>query len=96
MHEISVHIMNLHKEMFIIWIKQCAPSSEPDLENHRSILFEFVKACDEFPFGLQAEPTRRVRTCNGDTVVSKLTHDVYILMSVLEGGEISEIKDIIT
>ena len=86
----------LPKEMFIIWIKQYVPSSYPDLENHRSILIELVKACDEFPFGLQAELKRRVRTWNGDTVVSKLAHDVYILMSVLEGEELSEIKDIIT
>ena len=81
----------LPKEMFINQIIQCASSSEPDLENHRSMLFELVK----FPFGLQAELKRRVRTRNGDSVVSKLAHDVYILMSVLEGGEFSELKDII-
>ena len=85
----------LPKEMFINRIIQCASSSEPDLENHRSMLFELVKECDEFPFGLQAELKRRVRTRNGDSVVSKLAHDVYILMSVLEGGEFSELKDII-
>ena len=38
---------------------------------------------------------RFVRTRNGDSVVSKLEQDVYILMSVLEGGEFSELKDII-
>ena len=81
--------------MFINRIIHCASSSEPDLENHRSLLFELVKECDEFPFGLQAELKRRVRTRNGDSVVSKLAHDVYILMSVLEGGEFSELKDII-
>ena len=85
----------LPKEMFINRIIQCASSSEPDLENHRSMLFELVKECDEFPYGLQAELKRRVRTRNGDSVVSKLAHDVYILMSVLEGGEFSELKDII-
>ena len=85
----------LPKEMFINRIIQCASSFEPDLENHRSMLFELVKECDEFPFGLQAELKRRVRTRNGDSVVSKLAHDVYILMSVLEGGEFSELEDII-
>ena len=59
------------------------------------MLFELVKECDEFPFGLQAELKRRVKTRNGDTVVSKLAHDIYTLMSVLEGGEFTELKDIL-
>ena len=85
----------LPKEMFINRIIQCASSSATDLENQRSLLFELVKECDEFPFGLQGELKHRVKTQNGDAVVSKLAHDIYTLMSVLEGGEFSELKDIL-
>ena len=61
----------------------------------RPLLFELIKECNQFPYGLQAELKRRVKTRNGDTVVSKLAHDIYTLMSVLEGGEFSELKDIL-
>ena len=85
----------LPKEMFINRVIQNAYSSETDIENQRSLLFELIKECDEFPFGLKMGLKRRVKTRNGDTIVSKLAHDIYTLMSVPEGGEFSELKDIL-
>lgn len=38
---------------------------------------------------------RRVHTRNGDTVATKHAQDIYSLMSVLEGGEYSELKDLL-
>ena len=38
---------------------------------------------------------RRVHTRNGDTVTTKHAQDIYSLMSVLEGGEYSELKDLL-
>ena len=70
-------------------------SSEADLENQRSMLFKLIKVCEEFPYGLQAELKRRVRTRHGDTVASKLAHDIYTLMSVLECEGWCEPKDIL-
>ena len=83
---------SLPKEMFISRIIKNVSSSEPDLESQRAMLFELVKECEDFPYGLQAELKRRVHTRNGDTVAVKLAQDIYILMSVLEGNDFTDLK----
>ena len=86
---------SLPKEMFISRILKNVSFSEPDLESHRAMLYELVKECDDFPYGLQAELKRRVHTRNGDSVSTKLAQDIYILVSVLEGGEFTDLKGMI-
>ena len=86
---------SLPKEMFISRILKNVSFSEPDLESHRAMLYELVKECDDFPYGLQAELKRRVHTRNGDSVTTKLAQDIYILVSVLEGGEFTDLKGMI-
>ena len=81
--------------MFISRILKAVSSSEPGLESHRAMLFEVIKECDDFPYGLQAELKRRVHTRNGDTVATKLAQDIFCLMSVLEGSDCSDLKDLI-
>ena len=81
--------------MFINRVLHSVAFSESDLESHRSMLFDLIKECEDFPYGLQAELKRRVHTRNGDTVATKHAQDIYSLMSVLEGGEYSELKDLL-
>ena len=85
---------SLPKEMFIGRILKNV-SLEPELESHRAMLYELVKECDDFPYGLQAELKRPVHMRNGDSVTTKLAKDIYILVSVLEGGEITDLKGMI-
>ena len=81
--------------MFINRILKTVSFSQPALESHRAMLFQLIKECDDFPYGLQAEPMRRVHTRNGDIVGTKLAQDIYFLMSVLEGSDYSDLKDLI-
>ena len=67
---------SLPKEMFISRILKNVSSSEPDLESQSTMLFELVKECEDFLFGLQAELKRRVHSRNGDTVAVKLAQDI--------------------
>ena len=86
---------DLPKEMFVNRVLLNEASCEATLEHHRSVLFEEMKEIEDFPFGLQCELKRRVHTRNGDTVSVKLAYDIYSLMAVFEGGEYSEIKDML-
>ena len=86
---------DLPKDMFVNRVLLNEASCEATLEHHRSVLFEEMKEIEDFPFGLQCELKRRVHTRNGDTVSVKLAYDIYSLMTVFEGGEYSEIKDML-
>ncbi|MCG7879660.1 MAG: hypothetical protein N0C90_25530 [Candidatus Thiodiazotropha endolucinida] len=92
---LQIIFRSLPRDMFINRILKTVSSSEPDLESHRAMLFDLIKECEDFPYGLQAELKRRVHTRNGDTVATKLAQDIYCLMSVLEGSDYSELKDLI-
>ena len=82
--------------MFVSRILRNEASCVVTLESHRSELFELIKECDDFPYGLQCELKRRVHTRNGDSVATKLACDIHTLMAVLEGGEFCELKDLIS
>ena len=45
---------------------------------------------------MQSELKRRVQTRNGDTVATKLGYDIHTLMAVLEGGNYSEMKELLS
>ncbi|KAL4226479.1 hypothetical protein ACF0H5_014462 [Mactra antiquata] len=55
-----------------------------------------MKSCDNFPFGPNSELKRRVATRKGDKLSVKLATDIHKLVSVLEGDDFSEIKDLIS
>lgn len=85
----------LPREMFVNRLLLNEASCEVTLDKYRSVLFEELKESEEFPFGLQCELKRRVHTRNGDTVPVKLAYDVHSLMSVIEGGDYSDLKDML-
>ena len=85
---------SLPKEMFISRLVVLCSSNEVKLDSLRTSLLDVLKEDDDFPYGLQAEPKRRLHTRNGDSVAVKLAHDVHALASVIEGADYSEIKDL--
>ena len=86
----------LPKEMFVNRILLNKASCEVKLGEMRSHLFEQMKEDDSFPYGLQCMLKRRVATRNGDTVAVKYAYDIHTLISVLEGGEYSDIRELLS
>ena len=88
----------LPKEMFVSRILSDTASCETKLGEMRSVLFEQLKEAEDFPYGLQAMLKRRVYTRSGDSVPIKLAHDIHTctLMSVTEGAEYSEMRELLS
>ncbi|MEW8562289.1 MAG: hypothetical protein AB2541_09295 [Candidatus Thiodiazotropha sp.] len=86
----------LPKEMFINRILLNEASCEIKLGEIRSSLFEYIKDSEDWPYGLQCMLKRRIYTRNGDPVPVKFAQDIHTLISVLEGAEYSEIKDLLS
>ena len=86
----------LPKEMFVNKILADAASCEIKLGETRSALFEQLKEAEDFPYGLQAMLKRRVYTRSGDSVSIKLAHDIHTLMSVIEGAEYSDMRELLS
>ena len=86
----------LPKEMFVNRILLNKASCEVKLGEMRSHLFEQMKEDDSFPYGLQCMLKRRVATRNGDTVAVKYAYDIHTLISVLEGGEYSDTRELLS
>lgn len=86
----------LPKEMFVNRILLNEASCEVRLGEMRSELFEQLKEDDDFPYGLQCMLRRRVYTRNGDTEAVKYAYDIHTLMSVLEGADYSEMRDLLS
>ena len=82
--------------MFVNRILLNQASCEVKLGEMRSHLFEQMKEDDSFPYGLQCMLTRRVATRNGDTVAVKYAYDIHTLISVLVGGEYSDIRELLS
>lgn len=85
----------LPRDMFINKIVQCYGSSER-LETIRADLFQYIKGYDEFPYGASVELKRRVQTRAGDPLVSKLSKDIYCLVSVIEGADYADLTDLMS
>ena len=92
---LQVLYRELPKEMFINRILTDTASCEIKLVEKRSALFEQLKEADDFPYGLQCMLKRRVYTRSGDSVPVKLSHDIHMLMSVIEGAEYSEMRELL-
>ena len=71
-------------------------SSEPDLEATRQLFYEAVKSYEDFPYGLNTELKRRVYTRKGDPPVNKLANDIYILLSIFDGADYSDMKEMLS
>ena len=61
-----------------------------------SSLFEHLKETDDFPYSLQCQLKRRVCTLNSDSVAVKLSQNIHTLMSVLEGAEFSDMRELLS
>lgn len=84
-------------DMFINRLLIKHSQCEVTLERLRCDVFDRLKYYDDdFPYGLQCELKRRVRTRQGDTVAWKLAKDIHTIVSVIEGGEYSELKELIS
>ena len=70
--------------------------SESILDETRSILYDTLRESDEFPYGLQADLKQRVSSSKGETIVYKLACDIRTLISVLDGDDYSQMKDLIS
>ena len=86
----------LPEGMFITRLIVEYKSSEPDLETTRQLFFEAVKSHEDFPFGVQAELKRRVQTRRGEPPVNKLAHDIYIMLTVFDGADYKNMKEMIS
>ncbi|KAH3694103.1 hypothetical protein DPMN_081542 [Dreissena polymorpha] len=82
--------------MFISRLLREYKYSEPDLEESRMMCFEALKAYDDFPFGVQADLNGRVTTRKGEKLSVKLATDIYKLVSVMEGGDYCDIRELIS
>ena len=86
----------LPKEMFVNRILLNEASCENKLGNVRSSLFEHLKETDDFPYGLQCMLKRRVCTLNSNSATVKLAQYIHTLMSVLEGAEYSDMRELLS
>ena len=71
--------------MFVNRILKNEASCEVSLESDRLKLFELIKECEDFPYGLQSELKCRVQTRNGDTVAKKLGYNIHTLYGCSRG-----------
>lgn len=87
----------LPRDMFVTQIIHDYASSETDLERIRLKYFEHLKRVHaNFPFGNDAEIKRRVHTRSGEPVTFKLAQDIHTIIDVAEGGDISELKPLLS
>ncbi|MCG8048789.1 MAG: hypothetical protein N0E48_24800 [Candidatus Thiodiazotropha endolucinida] len=94
--ELVLLFRELPKEMFVNRILLNEASCEVKLGEMRSSLFEHLKDLDDFPYGLQCMLKRRVATRSGDPVSVKLAYDIHTLMSVFEGADYSDMRELIS
>ncbi len=93
---LSTMFRSLPKDMFVECIIRTYHLSETSLEDVRSELFEHIKSLEEFPYNTNTELKKRLHTRNGDSVVLKLSRDIYILLSVIEGADFSDLQAIMS
>lgn len=93
---LQILFRGLPREMFINRILTDTASCEIKLGDMRQALFEQLKEAEDFPYGLQCMLKRRVYTRSGDSVPIKFAHDIHTLMSVIEGAEYSEMRELLS
>ena len=71
-------------------------SCEVKLENARFNILERLKDMKDFPNRLQCELKRRVHARTGESVTTKLAYDIHTLLSVVDGADHSDIKDLLS
>ena len=87
---------DLPRDIFVNQLLRDLYSCESSLEHMRDQLFDRVKELHDFPFGTQCSLKKRVQTRHGDPVAVKLARDVHTVLSVLEGGEVSDLRDLVS
>ena len=86
----------LPKDLFVDQLVRDLHSCESSLEHMRDELFEQVKEFDNFPYGSQCHLKKRVQTRNGDLVAIKLARDIHTVVSVIEGNDITDLRDVVS
>jgi len=84
------------KDMFVDRVLLDYEQSESKLEEIRVQLFEFLKSCEQFPFGTECGLKRRLNTRYGDSVCVKIAYDIHSLMLVTDSGDISFIREMLS
>ncbi|MES9881490.1 MAG: hypothetical protein ABW185_11475 [Sedimenticola sp.] len=87
---------NLPAEMFHNRVLQNFASCDASLEGTRSSIFDSIKENSDYPFGLQTELKRRVFTRYGDSVAYKLAKDIHVLLSIVDGGSYTDMKEMLS
>lgn len=87
---------DLPREKFVNRILLKYEQCEAKLDLFRNHLFNSLKKRDTFPYGTECELKRRLNMRNSDPACVKLAYDVHTLVLVIDGADISSIKDIIS
>ena len=86
----------LPKDLFIAKVLDDNDTDEKLLYELRRNIFSDLKLRDNFPFPTGTELKRRKNTNRGDSVHTKLSCDIYILISVFEGAPFEELRDLLS
>ena len=89
-------VKELPADMFINRILLDYSQCEVNLEKTRAMLFDITREADDFPFDRDADLKRRLNTRVGESVSVKLANDIYKLLTVIEGSDYSELRDMIS
>jgi hypothetical protein len=96
LNRLSALFCDLPSTLFVSRILLDYASDEQKLEETRVMLFSIVKENEEFPFGHHVSLKKRVITRRGEPLCVKLANDILILMSVIQGEDMSCLKDLIS
>jgi hypothetical protein len=95
-YRLSSLYCDLPPDLFVSRLILDYASDEQKLDHTRSMQYDIVRECEDFPHGGDAEIKRRVFTHKGDPISVKLANDIYVILSVLEGDDFSFMKDIVS
>lgn len=95
-NQLLVLFRGLPRDMFINRILVNYASCEVKLENARVNILERLKEVEVYPYAVQCELKRRLHTRTGESVPTKLAQDIHTLLSVLDGGDYGDIKDLLS
>ncbi|MES9879997.1 MAG: hypothetical protein ABW185_03860 [Sedimenticola sp.] len=60
------------------------------------MLYELLRESDGFTYDVNSEMKRRVNTRQGESAAVKLARDIHILLSIVEGADMSCLRDMIS
>ena len=82
-------------DMFVNQILLDYHHSETNLEQCRDMLFSILRESEVYPFDVECELKKRINT-RGVSLPSKLAYDIHSLVAIMEGEDISMLKDMLS